>query len=161
MNNLNICFFVVETKHLVENGIINEMRAEWVLNEETKVAVTMRILTISNYVKEMMDLTEKWNQLSSPELIKFYGFSLSTPMIVTESTWLGSLDQILPMIDVSEVSLIDAAYSLTRALFYLHEKNFVHGRIRCSTLKVIRYCSPDQIMVRLADPGFLKNTKEE
>lgn len=89
-----------------------------------------------------------------------YGFTLSTPYtLVIESTKLGSLDEFLQKPfgqSISIVGLIDVAYSLARALHYLLENNIVHGRIRCSSLFVIRYKAPDMLLVRLGDPGFQK-----
>lgn len=105
-----------------------------------------------------MRLAEKWSGLFSPELIKMYGFTLSAPhTLVIESTKLGSLDQFLqrqPNHSVSVVSLIDASFSLARALHYLQENNIIHGRIRCASLQVIRYEAPNMLLVRLGDPGF-------
>lgn len=108
-----------------------------------------------------MRLAEKWSNLFSPELIKMYGFTLSAPNIcvVIESIKLGPLDEFLradTKHNVSVVSLIDAAYSLARALHYLQEKNIVHGRIRAASLHVIRYEAPNLLLVRLGDPGFQK-----
>lgn len=89
-----------------------------------------------------------------------YGFTLSAPhTMVIESTRLGPLDEFLQSHSthaISMVALIESAYSLARALHYLHEKNIIHGRIRCSTLQVIRFDSPNTLLVRLGDPGFQK-----
>lgn len=113
-----------------------------------------------------MTLAEKWSNLSSSELIKMYGFTLSSPhTLVIESTKLGSLDDFLQKPvgqSISIVGLIDAAYSLARALHYLQENNIIHGRLRCSSLFVIRYEVPNMLLVRLGDPGFQKTyTKNE
>lgn len=107
-----------------------------------------------------MRLAEKWSGLFSPELIKMYGFTLSAPhTLVIESTKLGSLDEFLQKQtphSVSVVALIDAAYSLARALHYLQENNIIHGRVRCASLQVIRFEAPNLLLVRLGDPGFQK-----
>lgn len=108
-----------------------------------------------------MRLAEKWSNLFSPELIKMYGFTLSSPYtLVIESTKLGSLDDFLQKPvgqSISVVGLIDAAYSLARALHYLHENNIIHGRIRCASLFVVRYEAPNMLLIRLGDPGFQKS----
>lgn len=112
----------------------------------------------------MLHLTEKWSSLLSPELIKIYGFTLSSPyMLVIESTRLGPLDAFLQSAQkpFSHLALIDAAYSLARALHYLQENNIVHGRIRCGRLVVIRSEPPDCLMLRLADPGFQEMYTDE
>lgn len=108
-----------------------------------------------------MRLAEKWSGLFSPELIKMYGFTLSAPhTLVIESTKLGPFDEFLRNHSkhaISMVPLIESAYSLARALHYLQENNIIHGRIRCSTLQVIRFESPNTLLVRLGDPGFQKS----
>lgn len=106
-----------------------------------------------------MRLAEKWSNLFSPELIKMYGFTLTSPYtLVMESTRLGSLDEFLqrqhPLVSVK--NLIEASLTLARALHYLQENNIIHGRIRCASLHVIR-CDEDNLVVRLGDPGFRKS----
>lgn len=113
-----------------------------------------------------MGLAEKWSNLFSSELIKMYGFTLSSPhTLVIESTKLGSLDAFLHKHvgqSISIAGLIDATHSLARALHYLQEKNVIHGRIRCASINVIRYEVPNMLLVRLGDPGFQKTyTKNE
>lgn len=107
-----------------------------------------------------MCLAEKWSNLFSSELIKMFGFTLSPPhTLVIESTKLGSLDVFLHRPvgqSISIVGLIDATYSLARALHYLQENNVIHGRIRCASLYVIRYEVPNMLLVRLGDSGFQK-----
>lgn len=108
-----------------------------------------------------MRLTDKWSQLNSPALIKMYGFSTTSPYsYVIESIKLGSLNEFLRSAQkelVANVCLIDAAYTLARALLYLQEQNLVHGRIRCKSLYVVRFDAPNSLMVRLGDSGFQKS----
>lgn len=68
-----------------------------------------------------MVVAEKWSLLNSPELIKLYGFTLSTPAtLVIESIKHGPLDEFLRAHnDVNVGCMIDAAHSLARALHYL------------------------------------------
>lgn len=103
-----------------------------------------------------MQLGNIWSSLSSPELIKMYGFSFSPYTLVLESTKLGSLDEFMRKLNepIKEVSLINVAHSLARAIHFLHEKNMIHGRIRCSALYVVKYKPPSTIVVRLGDPGL-------
>lgn len=108
-----------------------------------------------------MQLTDKWSQLNSPALVKMYGFSTTSPYsYITESIKRGPLTEFLQSAKNSTVSdgcLINAAYTLARALHYLQEQNIVHGRIRCESLYVIDFESPDSLVVRLGDPGFQKS----
>lgn len=68
-----------------------------------------------------MAVAEKWSVLNSPELIKLYGFTLSSPpTFVIESIKQGPLDEFLRgHNDVNVGCMIDAAHSLARALHYL------------------------------------------
>lgn len=68
-----------------------------------------------------MKLADKWSLLQSTELIKLYGFTLSSPYtMVIESTRLGPLDEFLSANKtISIVCLIDAAFSLAKALYFL------------------------------------------
>lgn len=111
----------------------------------------------------MMHLTEKWSPLISPELIKIYGFTLSSPYtLVTESTIWGPLDKFLQSHRAfNTIALIDAAYSLARALHYLQENNIVHGKIRCGTLQVIDFEESKQLTIRLGDPGLQESYTED
>lgn len=76
-----------------------------------------------------MNLAYKWSQLQSTELIKMYGFTLSSPYtMVIESTRLGPLDEFLSDTkNISIVCLIDAAFSLARALYFLVSLSLVSG----------------------------------
>lgn len=112
----------------------------------------------------MMRLTEKWSPLISPELIKIYGFTLSSPYtLVIESTRWGPLDKFLQSSHrpFNTQALIDAAYSLARALHYLQENNIVHGKIRCGTLQVIGFEEQKELTIRLGDPGLQESYTEE
>lgn len=68
-----------------------------------------------------MGVAEKWSVLNSPELIKLYGFTLSSPATyVIESMKQGPLDEFLRNHnDINVGCMIDAAHSLARALHYL------------------------------------------
>lgn len=103
-----------------------------------------------------MSITEKWSSLSSPELIKFFGFTLTVPHTLVVEFTHGSLDLLLQKFPkpFDTIQLIDTAYSLAKALQYLQENKIIHGRIRCSTLQVIRYHHPEMLSIRLGDPGL-------
>lgn len=105
-----------------------------------------------------MRLGNEWSSLSSPELIKMYGFSFSPYTLVFESIKLGPLNAFLrnSIQPIPVVNQINISLTLARALHYLHEKNKVHGRIRCESLFVVKYMPPN-VVVRLGDPGLRKS----
>lgn len=104
----------------------------------------------------------KWNKLNSSEFVKMYGFTLTSPhTLVFESARLGTLDEYLqrrPLL--SKRLLIEASLTLARALHYLHDDNIIHGRIRCSSLHVVRHDEQD-LIVRLGDPGLRKSYTDD
>lgn len=98
------------------------MHADWILPEDKKLDVTLKILHKEEHLLDFMKLADKWSNLCSPELIKMYGFTLSSPQtLVMESLKMGPLDEFLRSArkSVNLTCLIDAAYSLARALHYL------------------------------------------
>ncbi|XP_037047669.1 tyrosine-protein kinase hopscotch isoform X3 [Bradysia coprophila] len=145
----------IHTEKIIENGIIKRMRADWLLPNNTKLEVTLKILNSRDHLNDFMNLAYKWSKLQSTELIKMYGFTLSSPYtMVIESTRLGPLDEFLAdNRSISIVCLIDAAFSLARALYFLQENNTIHGKIRCSSLHVVQF-NGTSLVVRLGDPGF-------
>lgn len=159
--NLNKFLSIKDSEKLMENGIISEMRADWLLPDHQKLEVTMKSLKIESKVNDFLLLAKNWSRLNSPELIKMYGFTITSPYIyVIESTKLGPLNEFLHKQQKSlihPICLIDAAYTLARALHYLQEQKIVHGRIRCQSLHVIRFETPNYLLVRLGDPGFQKS----
>lgn len=136
------------------------MKADWLLPEHKKLEVTMKSLKMDDKLGEFLLLAENWSRLNSPELIKLFGFTITSPHIyVIESIRQGPLNEFLrthEKTEVKPVCLIDAAYTLARALHYLQEQNIVHGRIRCHSLFVVRYEHPEYLLVRLGEPGFQK-----
>lgn len=118
------------------------MKADWILPENKKLEVTLKILknnkyqavtglilplyheiilTDSTVSQQFMAMAATWSKLFAPELVKMYGFTLSSPLtFVVESLQMGPLDQFLRTVEtVSTVCMIDATYSLARALHYL------------------------------------------
>lgn len=87
-----------------------------------------------------------------------YGFSFSPYTLVFESIKLGPLNAFLrnSIQPIPVVNQINISLTLARALHYLHEKNKVHGRIRCESLFVVKYMPPN-VVVRLGDPGLRKS----
>lgn len=134
------------------------MKADWILPDDKKLEVTLKVLQNERKLMDFIHLADKWSGLFAPELVKMYGFTLSAPhTFVIESIKLGPLDEFLRAHrQVSVGCLLDACYTLARALHYLQENKIVHGRIRCCKLQVVKFSSPNQLVVRLGDPGFQK-----
>lgn len=148
------------TQRQCEGGILTQMRADWKLPGDKKLEVTLKMLRHEKleYLPEFLKLAHKWATLSSSEIIKLYGITIHQPIaMVMESTKFGPLDEFLRAHpNISKVCLIDAAYSLARALHYLQENGIIHGKIRCSTLHVVKFVPPNLLEVKLGDPGFQK-----
>jgi len=75
-----------------------------------------------------MILIDKWKKHDSTEIIKLYGITLYQPIaMILESTKLGPLNEFLRKNkQASMICLIDAAYSLAKALHYLVSGNEYH-----------------------------------
>lgn len=148
------------TQRQCEGGILTEMRADWKLPGDKKLEVNLKMLRHEKleYLPEFLKLAHKWATLSSSEIIKLYGITIHQPIsMVMESTKFGPLDEFLRAHpNISKVCLIDAAYSIARALHYLQENGIIHGKIRCSTVHVVKFISPNLLEVKLGDPGFQK-----
>lgn len=139
------------------------MKADWILPDEKKLEVKLKILRDVECIQNVMRLTEKWSSLSSPELIKIFGFTLTKPHTLVVEYTHGPLDQLMRRFarPFGVIQLIDAAYSLARALQYLQENKIIHGRIRCNTLQVVHYSHPEELKIRLGDPGLVPQYTDE
>lgn len=153
----------LDTAKIADDGIIKEMKADWMLPDDKKLEVTLKVLESEKHLGDFMYLADKWSGLFAPELVKMYGFTLSAPQtFVIESIKMGPLDVFLrtQQQPLHVGCLLDAAYSLARALHYLQENEIVHGRIRCSKLQVVKFVSPNLLTVRLGDPGFQREFQQ-
>lgn len=92
-----------------------------------------------------------------------YGFTVTSPYTLVMEYTNGSLEELLREYEepFDATQLIDSAYSLARALQYLQNEKFIHGKIRCSSLKVIKYNHPDYLVIRLGDSGLEENYSDE
>jgi Janus kinase 2 len=152
-----------DSQHEEESGCFTRMRGEWKLPDDKKLEVTLKILKaqkIEKHLLDFMSLTDKWCKLDSNEIVRMYGVTLQQPIgMVMESVNLGPLDVFLrerSRDQVGFVCLVDAAYTLVRALHYLQERKIIHGRIRCSALQVAKFGPPNYLVVKLGDPGFAR-----
>lgn len=154
------------------DGILTQMRADWKLPDNKQIEVTLKILnsTKLKFLPEILKLSNMWAKLNTPDILRLYGMSLYQPVaMVMESTKYGPLDEFLRKsastvgtLGIPTVLLIDAAFSLAKALHYLQESGIVHTKIRCSTLQVHKFNSPNLLVVKLGDPGFEQEyTKED
>lgn len=112
------------TEKLIENGKFKQMNADWIIkeNENKIVPVTLKILECAQYFSAFVKLSENWGYLSSPDIIKLYGITLSNPfMMVTERVQHGTLDEFLKhkQPNLSYVCRLDAVSALAKALTYL------------------------------------------
>ncbi|GAB6032184.1 hypothetical protein CHUAL_010831 [Chamberlinius hualienensis] len=88
-------------------------------------------------------------------IVSFYGITLYNPLaLVMEYLPLGSLDIYLQSHrnDIQSVDLVEAAVYLGKALWYLEERNVVHGNICCKNLLVAAH-DESSFKIKLADPG--------
>ncbi|GAB0100093.1 Tyrosine-protein kinase hopscotch [Sergentomyia squamirostris] len=139
-----------------EGGVLSRMHGYLIVNEKSKVKVTLKILkpNMKDNLETFMHLAHKWSKLKSPDLMKMYGFTLYQPIaMVMESTGLGPLNEYLRRSPLSLNSLMNIVFSLLKAVVYLQDHSIVHNKIRCSTLFVVSD-HDDDVYVRLGDPGF-------
>ncbi|XP_055594135.1 tyrosine-protein kinase hopscotch [Uranotaenia lowii] len=137
-------------------------RARAELRVKPNSSVKVMILSLKNnrsaLLSEFLQLASFWASIDSVDIIKLYGVTLSKPVsMVLESSLEDPLDVFLrKRKHVSLASLIEVGHSLTRALYYLQENKFVHGRIRCSSMFVTKYDRNEGTLVaKLGDPGLV------
>lgn len=151
--------FYKDSMKRTKDGILTQFRADWKLPDDKKIEVTVKVLNQNKmqFLSEILKLTHVWSQLNAREIIKLYGVSLYNPTaMVLESTKYGPFDDFLRKrsSEIETVMLIDAAYSLAKALHYLQENNIIHSKIRCSSLHVHKFIPSSTLVVKLGDPGF-------
>lgn len=94
-------------------------------------------------------------------LVHVYGIVLDVNLrVIMEYFPLGPLDQYLRERDLPIIDLVEAATNLAKALFYLEEKGFVHGKVRCRNLMLASHTT-NSIRVKLTDPGILSYSDDE
>lgn len=146
------------------DGFFERTRAEWLLPNNTKMEVTLRLLKndkMKDYYSDFLQLADFWTNIDSMDILKLYGVTLYKPIaMVMELSRDDPLDEFLRRHpdrerQVQLSSLIDVAHSLARALYYLQENGLVHGRIRCSAMRVTLYDRKEKrLIAKLADPGL-------
>lgn len=148
-----------------DGGKMTQMRADWILPGDRHLKVTLKILKSEKHFTEFMTLANCWSKMYSPEFLKLYGLTLSTPhTMVMEYSRFGPLNEFLRRSKepVSVACLLEAVHGLVRAVVYLQENCVIHKYIRCSNLQLVKYDPKTNTMVaKLADPGFPKTYKQE
>uniref|UniRef100_A0A1B0CSM3 non-specific protein-tyrosine kinase n=2 Tax=Lutzomyia longipalpis TaxID=7200 RepID=A0A1B0CSM3_LUTLO len=121
-----------------EGGVLSRMHGYFIVNEKSKVKVSLNILKPSKRdfnLEAFMHMADKWSSLNSPDLMKMYGFTLYQPIaMVMESTGMGPLNKYLSRVTVTVSALLDIVYSLLKAIVYLQDHNMVHNNIRCASI---------------------------
>ncbi|KAL9706949.1 hypothetical protein quinque_010467 [Culex quinquefasciatus] len=142
------------------DGFFNRTRADLLMPNNTKMEVTLRLLKDDkkkDHLGDFLQLADFWNSVDSLDIVKLYGVTLYKPVaMVMELSRDDPLDEFLrrhPKVTFG--SLLAVAHSLARALYYLQEKQLVHGRIRCSSMLVTHYDRREnRLIAKLGDPGL-------
>jgi hypothetical protein len=103
------------------------MKAEYKQPNNKKIDVTLKILKsteVDKHLVDFMKLADQWAKLDLQEIIKLHGITLNLPIsLVLESVEFGPLDEFLRApkkgVIIKTLYLVEAAYSLARALHYL------------------------------------------
>lgn len=140
----------------INDGAFEQRKAEY---GDRNTEVTLKILKTSEKLTEFHKLADKWSKLDISEIVKLHGLILYNPIaLVLEPLKYGPLDIFLRTHEYRKLvvprNLVETAYSLARALYYLQEKQIAHGRIRCSSLEVIHFDPGNLFEVKLGDPGL-------
>ncbi|KAF8794893.1 Tyrosine-protein kinase JAK2 like protein [Argiope bruennichi] len=140
--------------------IVAQARLRRSCTDSRAVAVKMlRKETKVTHLKEFLAQCDKMLYWQHDAIVSTVGMILTNPTaLVMEWLPLGTLDRYLEnRTDVQEVDLIEAAYHLARALWYLDEQRMVHGNIRCHNILVSSH-GESCFKVKLADPGIITYT---
>lgn len=142
-----------------KDGVFSQLRSDWKLPGDKKIEVTLKILNKLDFLPEILKLANMWSRINAPEILKLYGVSLYRPTaMILESTKFGQFNEFLrrKTNSIKSFMLIDAAYSLAKALHYLQENKLIHTKIRCSSLQVVKFTPNMNLVVKLGDPGLEK-----
>ncbi|XP_014232207.1 tyrosine-protein kinase hopscotch [Trichogramma pretiosum] len=131
----------------------------WRITKGKRIETVMKLLKDeeSQFTPEFLKLAQKWGQLRSSALVRLYGVTLSPSVgMLLELVKLGPLDVYLrtnPPQSISISDLVEAAASLTTAVWHLEENGVIHGNIRCRKLMVHAHTN-NSFIVKLVDPGI-------
>lgn len=111
-----------------------------------------------SHLEDFLYLSQTVLSWDHPSLIQYFGTTLTSkanPMaLVSEYFKLGHLAGYLEChaTDIEDLDLMEAARSITDGVWYLQEKNLVHGKIRCENVFVYQH-DDTRFHVKLGDPG--------
>ncbi|GFY60177.1 tyrosine-protein kinase hopscotch [Trichonephila inaurata madagascariensis] len=128
----------------------SRMVAVKILREETKIT----------HLQEFLSQCDKVLYWQHDVIVSTVGMVLTCPTaLVMEWLPLGTLDRYIEenRMNLQEVDLVEAAYHLARALWYLEEQRVCHGNIRCHNVFVVVH-NDGSFKVKLTDPGLISYT---
>ncbi|KFM64636.1 Protein-tyrosine kinase 2-beta, partial [Stegodyphus mimosarum] len=117
------------------------------LRKETKVT----------HLQEFLSQCDKILFWQHDAIISTIGMVLTNPTaLIMEWLPMGTLDKYLQTHEnkLRQVDLVEAAYHIARALWYLEEQQCCHGSIRCHNIMVASH-TDNSFKVKLADPGVI------
>ncbi|GFS90101.1 tyrosine-protein kinase hopscotch [Nephila pilipes] len=121
-----------------------------ILRKETKVT----------HLQEFLYQCDKVLYWQHDAIVSTIGMVLTSPTaLVMEWLDLGTLDHYINKNEsnLREVDLVEAAYHLARALWYLEDQRVCHGNIRCHNVLVAVH-NDSSFKVKLTDPGLISYT---
>ncbi|KAL5275014.1 JAK2 family protein [Megaselia abdita] len=143
----------------LDDGKIVETIADWILPGEKHLKVIVKICSkmTNENCGDFLKLSNDWSRMHAQELIKLHGVALTNPLaMVLEYSHYGDLLQLLQKDNSMPLRcLLEAVYSLVRAVIYLQENEFNHPKIRCSNIFVTKYDRKSNVLItKLGDPGL-------
>ncbi|KAK1944044.1 Ankyrin repeat domain-containing protein 50 [Phytophthora citrophthora] len=95
-----------------------------------------------SYSKNVVEELSRWSKLNHPHVVKLYGIcyseSISNPFFVYERPTHGSLLEYIadPRNAISRLEIWRKLYEAALGLQYLHDRDLVHGDIRCGSIVI-------------------------
>ncbi|GIY34753.1 tyrosine-protein kinase hopscotch [Caerostris extrusa] len=120
----------------------------------------LRRETKLTHLEYFLSQCDKFLYWQHDAIVSTIGMILTNPTaLVMEWLPLGTLDQYLekPSMSIQEVDLVESAYHLARALWYLEDHKMQHGNIRCRNVFVAVH-TESSFKIKLADPGLISYT---
>nr|CAH0112132.1 unnamed protein product [Daphnia galeata] len=139
-------------------------RGVWRRTTDEQIQIVHKLLSPEyrqSHYQAFLESVQRSMFWRSETLVHVFGIVLDVNLrVIMEYFPQGPLDQYLREHDLPIIDLVEAATNLAKALFYLEEKGFVHGKVRCRNLMVASHSS-NSIRVKLTDPGILLYSDDE
>lgn len=138
----------------------------WQKDSMTQVPVAVKQLKSDAHLSTLHEFLRMVNDCAfwhSETIVVTYGVMLANPLaLITEYFPLGALDFYLQLnrSKLQEIDLVEAATYLANALWYLEERQIVHGNIRCRNLFVVEH-TDTTFSIKLSDPGIAVYSDEQ